>query len=144
MKLGSETGSFVNHMYSRAVIGQPVPEVRMGCTLLSWTDRHAATIVEVDTTKKNKVRLFVVQDHAKVVSGSPHDGSASYEYTPNPKGARIAFDMQPDGTWRQVYQKSTAWDENGNPIEWTHRWTKCKPGYGLRIGEREEYYDPSF
>ena len=34
MKLGSQTGSVINHLYSRAVIGQPKPKVGMGCTLL--------------------------------------------------------------------------------------------------------------
>lgn len=32
MKLGTQTGSVINHLYSRGVIGQPTPEVGMGAT----------------------------------------------------------------------------------------------------------------
>jgi hypothetical protein len=47
MKLGTHTGSLTNHIYSRAV---PItPEVGMGCTLLSWSDRHPATIIDIFT-----------------------------------------------------------------------------------------------
>lgn len=47
MKLGSETNSVVNHIYSRAVIGQPEPQVGMGGTVLHWTDRDPVTIFRV-------------------------------------------------------------------------------------------------
>ena len=47
MKLGTQTGSLTNHIYSRAVIGQPNPEIGMGATVLCWTDRHAATITAI-------------------------------------------------------------------------------------------------
>ena len=44
MNLGTETGSVMNHLMSRMVRGEPAPRVGMGATLLSWTDRHAATV----------------------------------------------------------------------------------------------------
>ena len=45
MKLGTETGSFVNHVL--ATQNKPQAVVGMGCTVLSWTDRHAATVIKV-------------------------------------------------------------------------------------------------
>ncbi len=44
MKLGTQTGSVINHLHSRAVIGQPEPVVGMGATMLLWSDRRACTI----------------------------------------------------------------------------------------------------
>ena len=134
MKLGSQTGSVINHLYSRAVIGQPKPKVGMGCTLLGWTDRHAGTITKV-TEYCGKVWLYeieVANDDAKIVKGSAFDGTAEYEYTP---GAgchhRFAFHRKRQ-EWIGVIR---------NPV--TGKLNQAR-GYGLRIGERETYYDPSF
>ena len=53
LRLGTETGSLVNHVWSRT---RPVgPEdvcEGMGATFLSWTDRHAATVHAVWTEGK--------------------------------------------------------------------------------------------
>lgn len=131
MKLGSQTNSVMNHIYSRAVVGQPTPEVGMGATLLLWTDRHAATIVEVQEIK-GITYIKVQADTAKVVSGTKQNGSATYEYSPNPNGQELLFRREPNGRWQQV-----RWNDK------TKRWSK-RDGEGLRIGERDEHYDPSF
>lgn len=83
MKLGSQTGSVTNHIISRAVIGQPEPVVGMGCTLLGWTDRHAATITFVTIDRGRRI-LWVKEDRATVISGSAHNGTAQYAYERNP------------------------------------------------------------
>lgn len=89
LKLGSETGSLINHVYSRC--GQPVPEVGMGATILCWSDRHAGTIIKV-TPKQ----IHVQYDIAKNV-GTYHD--QKYEYTPNPDGRIVIFRMTKRG-WK--------------------------------------------
>lgn len=131
MKLGTQTGSLTNHVLSRAVNGQPEPTVGMGATILSWTDRHAATITAV-LKQGGKLYIVVQEDTATVVSGSGHDGSATYEYAPSAKGAQSTFRQAANGMWQQVTFNTE-----------TKRYRKVE-GYGLRIGEREEYRDPTF
>jgi len=137
LKTGTETGSLVNHLHSRGVIGQPVPTVGMGATLLGWTDRYPGTITKVDTIqsangKRVTVYLYVQNDLYAVVKGTSFDGSAEYEYTPNPKGSISVFRSVDGGLWEEVCINAE-----------TKRWKKTG-GKGLRIGERERYYDPSF
>lgn len=146
MKLGTQTASLVNHLYSRAVIGQPEPVVGMGATVLSWTDRHAATIVSVGTQRfkgKDLVAIVVQEDRATVVKGSCHDGSAEYEYAANPDGWRNEFVRGDDGKWFQVGRNILRYDEFDKPV-FSSRLSVKKNGPGLRIGERQEHYDPSF
>ena len=50
----------MTYLHSRAVVGQPVPEVGMGATVLHWTDRSPATVVEV--FKIGKAVAFTVQE----------------------------------------------------------------------------------
>jgi hypothetical protein len=129
MKLGTETGSMTNHLYSRAVIGQPTPEVGMGATVLCWTDRHAATIVVV---YRDGEIITVQEDHAKFTGPPGMSENQTYSYSPNKNGSTYSFRKDKNGTWSQV---------SLNPD--TARWNKVK-GPGLRIGEREEYRDPCF
>lgn len=131
MNLGTQTGSVINHLHSRAVIGQPEPKPGMGATILLWTDRHAATIRNV-LRIGNKLAVQVTRDLATVVKGSAHDGSAEYEFTTTPDGTLQTFAFNGD-KWEQYHV---------NPE--TKRWNKAKSGRGLRIGERDEYRDPSF
>jgi len=114
------------------VVGQPDPFEGMGATLLAWTDRHAATIVAVRKMTGGRWFLIVREDKAIVISGSAHNGSAEYRYEANPRGTEHSFRGDADGTWHEVAF---------NPE--TNRWKKTG-GYGLRIGERAEYRDPSF
>jgi len=134
MKLGSQTGSLVNNIHSRATIGQPRPKVGMGATILSWTDRHAATITKV-SEYCGKVWLYeieVVRDNAKVVSGSGHDGSAVYEFTPGDGSPHLFAFSKKTQRWEPVIR---------NPD--TGKLNKQR-GLGLLIGERDHYRDPSF
>jgi len=109
MKLGTETGSVTNHIYSQC---PTEPEVGMGATILSWTDRHAATIVKV-----TRCQVHVQRDEAKVVGGDYYTGF-SYEYERNPKASVLIFRKTKKG--------------------WNFK------GYGLLVGERDQYCDPSF
>lgn len=76
MKLGTQTGSLVNHIYGSSA--NPVPEVGMGCTVLGWTDRHAATIVEV----KSPTKIAVVGDIAERTDSNGMSENQEYRYSP--------------------------------------------------------------
>ena len=54
-----ETGSLVNHLMGRTAA--PTPTIGMGATILGYTDRHAATIVDVSKTGKV---VWIRQDKA--------------------------------------------------------------------------------
>ena len=130
MKLGTQTGSVINHLQSRATLGQPEPTIGMGATVLQWTDRSAATIRNV-FTMGTKTAVQITYDRAKVVKGGEHDGSAEYEFeTVDGPLQTFAFDGT---TWVQYFMNAD-----------TGRWKKVARGKGLRIGERDHYRDPSF
>lgn len=133
LRAGTDTGSLVNHLYSRAVKGQPPAEVGMGATILGWSDRYAATIIKVDGDGLSAGTLITVQyDESKVVKGSTMDGSAEYEYSPNPQGATSVYRLSKAGFWDSVTFN----------LE-TKRWNKTG-SKGVRIGDRQEYRDPHF
>lgn len=136
MKLGTQTGSVVNHIYSRATIGQPRPVVGMGATELLWSDRHAATITKVTelTSKRWLYEIEVVCDKATVISGSGHDGSAEYSYEPGTGTPNIYRSRREGGEWVQVFLNK----DTGKVCQ------AVGGGRGLRIGDRDEYRDPSF
>lgn len=136
MKLGSQTGSVINHLLARGTIGQPEVKVGMGATILCWTDRHAATIFRVFEWR-DLVAVETRDDDAKVVKGSGHDGSAEYEYKTCVRGYRRYFVLK-DGIWRECGVIS----EPDQPMK-LKLGTKGS-GHGLRIGSRDAYHDPSF
>lgn len=125
MKLGTETGSLVNHIYSTFAceniqIGDPA-------TLTGWTDRHAGTVSNLFT--KGKYGYVSIQkDVAKIVGGTGF-GDEVYEYSRNPNAYEDTFRIVA-GQLKPVYQ-----NENG-------RWVKGSGG--AFVGRRESYRDPSF
>jgi len=120
LKLGTETGSVINHIYSRMTKGAPEPVVGMGVTMLGWTDREPGTIVRVFQIGKD-LAIEVQADNYQVVSGSMHDGSAQYEYRANPDAHKVAY----------RYRKN-AWNEVRFNVE-TKRWN-LTGGKGIIIG----------
>lgn len=128
MKIGTETGSLVNHLYSRMTNGAPEPTVGMPATLLGWTDRHPGTVVAWD----GKL-LQIQEDDWQRTDRNGLSESQTYEYTPNPKGSIHLFKVDRSGEWRECYR-----NEAGRLI--LHK--GC--GYGLILGRREAYRDPSF
>jgi hypothetical protein len=129
LKLGTQTGSVMNHLMSAG--SGLEPEVGMGATLLHWTDRAAATVVEI--WKEGKADFIALtEDDARLVSGSGLSERQVYEFTPRPDGHRKVYRRRPGGTWEAVYKKES-----------TGRWSK-NSGPGLLLGERQTYYDPSF
>ena len=121
-RAGSDTGSLFNLLMSGP--SKVVPEVNMGATMLGWTDRHAATIVEVDL-ERAKPRIGIKQDIAKRTDKNGMSESQDYEYSPDPNAPTEYYTFRKDGTWVK----------EGNPL---------KGGSRIMIGHREEYYDFSF
>lgn len=135
MKLGTQTASLMNHLESRATIGQPEPAVGMGATLLGWTDRYAGTIVEVLPQKNGSVIVKVQHDRSKVVAGSTMSEDQIWEHERDPNGTVECFRRKadPNGPWERVVLN-----------ELTNRWGKMGSGKGLVLGRRECYRDPCF
>lgn len=104
----------MNHLLS-GTVGMPTPEVGMGCTILGWTDRHAATIVKVTPTQ-----IHVRRDIAKRIDDNGMSECQSYTYEADPTSDVEVFRKTKNG-----YRKSGG-------------------GSSLRIGDRSEYHDYSF
>lgn len=128
MKLGTETGSLINHVMSRCANDEP--EEGMGCTILGWTDRHPGTIIHVDNAR-TKTIMFVREDDAVRLDNNGMSETQSYEYTPNPNGRLYTFQRQKNGSWLEVRV-----GESGR--------YKRTGGSRAVIGHREKYYDYSF
>ena len=143
--------SLVNDMYARGVVGQPTPFLGMGATLLRFTDRDPATIVEiviklrkveivvtpemkagVDYNIDDVVRIGVTLDSYKRTDGNGMSEMQEYEYTSNPDGYISYYRKNKDGMWKgTVLNKETG------------RWVKHKTS-SIKIGVREKYEDPCF
>lgn len=132
MKLGTQTGSLINHFISNTSVEEIIPG-ETGATILGWTDRHPATVMDVFEAGKFTY-LHVVRDDFEVVNGSIHDGSAEYKYTPRPDDAGDHYRFKTDGSsgFEKVF-----WNKE------TNRWNVISKG-GLSVGRREKYYDPHF
>ena len=113
-------GSLFNGLMANSK--QPAPEVGMGATMLMWSDRHAATILEVTDNGKS---LTVQRDKAIRTDEHGMSDSQSYRYESDPEGAVHTFTLRKNGRWVR----------KGEPI---------RDGMGLIVGHRQEYYDFSF
>lgn len=127
MKLGTQTGSLINHIMSNTVSSEI--KVGMGATFLSWTDRHPGTLI--DKFEKGaytylKVRHDVVDYH--------DDRSGNYDIVDGEDTNFSMFRFKSNGT--SGFQKVGI-----NPD--TGRFIKLGDG-GLALGRREYYYDPHF
>lgn len=133
LKIGTQTGSVVNHIYSRSTLNQPKVEVGMGATFLSWTDRNAGTIIEVIGDGISAGTIIVVQqDQAIRTDKNGYSEDQTYEYSRDPNGYTQTFRLNKKGFWEGITKNSE-----------TGRWNKCSNG-GVRIGTRESYRDPCF
>lgn len=131
MKLGTETGSLVNHLYSREVIGEPEPTVGMGVTMLSWTDRYPGTIIRVFRVGTSTY-AEVQNDKAIRVDNNGASEQQTWKCSPNKGGSVTTYRKGKTGIWEHVAK---------NPD--TGRYKKSGR-FGLRLGVRERYYDFSF
>lgn len=131
MKLGTETGSLINHFYGNASNGI-TPEVGMGVTFLGWTDRHPGTINKIET-KNGKTFIYVSYDLYKRIDDNGFSESQEYEYTSDPEAHNYTY---------RFNEKTSTWENvNLNPA--TGRF-KINKGNRILIGRREKYHDFSF
>lgn len=129
--MGQRFGSLVNHVNAMANVGVPQPVIGMPATVLGWSDRYPATVIEVENNGK---RVTVQEDNYKRIDDNGMtDSGQEYEYTPNPNGNKSVFMKDRRGRWQ-----SATYNEQ------TKRWNMEKGGDGLHLGSRERYYDFSF
>lgn len=114
-----QTGSLINYIYDRTESAPPI--VGMGATVLGWTDRTPATVIEVSASGK---RVVLQDDDFRRTDTNGMSDAQSYEYERNPRGRKRVFTLRKNGRW--VAQ--------GQPMT----------GSAALIGKRERYYDFSF
>lgn len=115
-------GSLVNAVMRQSNDPTLVPEVGMGATILMWTDRHAATVTHVSSSKKT---IQVTTDKARRTDGNGMSEVQSWEYTPDPDGVVHTYTLRQNGRW-------------------VLRGEDMFKGRGLLLGGRDEYHDFSF
>jgi hypothetical protein len=98
-----------------------VPEVGMGATVLYWTDRRAATVIEVSASGR---QITVQYDKATRTDNHGMSDAQSYEYEADPNGATRVFTKRKNGQWIA----------KGDSLR----------GQRLGLGYRRHYYDYSF
>lgn len=90
----------------------------MGATLISWSDRHACTIVQVTHGGK---RIVIQRDAIEWIPDLNNPGQMITRYLPNPLGDMYHVSKRKDGTYRVMGTKIL-----------------------VSIGIRDEHYDHSF
>lgn len=112
----SEAGNLVSWMM--AGTGQKAPEVGMGCTILMYKDRHAATVVEINKSGK---RIVIQYDKATRTDKNGMSETQYYDYERDPSAAKLIFRRTKDNRWKEL-----------------------KGSTYLLIGERDKFYDFTF
>lgn len=115
------TGSVINSLYDENRSPEP-PKVGMGCTILMWTDRKAATVIGVDETGR---RITVQEDKAIRTDNHGMSDAQSYEYERDPNGAQHVYTLRKNGKWIQAGERMGT-------------------GLGLLLGRRDHHHDFSF
>ena len=123
MKLGTQTGSFFNHLMANSM---SLPEVGKGATILHWTDRSAYFVNKVSADGKE-----VEIERAKAIRtddlGMSDAQDYRYERIPGHEPLTLKFTY---GKWRRVYTNSEGTRET-TPVN-------------IIFGTMREYYDYSF
>lgn len=155
-----KTGSLVNEIYTRGVT-TVTPKVGMGATIISWTDRQAATIIEVGHLGVNREAKYIViqEDKANRVDGQWKRGNESKGFMGLCKdigyepGAPAYYQLLKLG-WIPQIQMTDAQqyvyepDPNGAKHEVSKRkdgrWKVVKQNTSVLVGQRDHHYDYSF
>lgn len=115
----------------RAPFLDTTPFVGRGATELAHGQRFACTVTGVQQVRGNTI-LTVQADHAIIISGSAHDGTAEYSFAPNPHGDESHYRRQKDGRWQRVIISHA-----------TGLWGKAGTN-GLIVGVRGHFLDQAF
>lgn len=111
------------------------PEVGMGVTEISYSDRYPFEVIEILNDKRIKVREM----EAERTDTNGMSDCQEYNYKPNPDGEVKTLVLR-NGKWRDLV-KDYFNDENGKLIERETRRLGCSC---WRIGKAEKYRDFSF
>ena len=116
-------GSLVNTLYDGdATDFASQVKVGDGATVLYYTDRRAATVVDV---RNNGKTVTVQEDTATRTDGLGMTDAQTYEYTRNLDGRTMTFTLRKNG--RYVRKGDT-----------------MRGGLAVRLGVRNHYHDYSF
>ena len=80
----------------------PEPSIGMGATINHWSDRTAATIIQITHNSK---RLVLQADKATRVDNNGMSDSQQYTYEPDPSGQIYIATKRKDGTYRVIGSK---------------------------------------
>ena len=98
------------------------PEVGQGATILYWTDRRAATVIQVSASDRS---ITVQFDKATRTDDNGMSESQRYSYEADPAAATRVFTKRKNG-------------------QWVAKGESLKSGQRLVLGHRRHYYDYSF
>ena len=100
-----------------------VPAVGDGATIMHYSDRSAATVTKVTTSRRGVVTVFVKGDTATRTDSNGMSEMQDYTFTPNPDAAEIAVKLR---------------KHNGRKV-----W-RTAGGAGIAFGHRGAYHDFTF
>jgi hypothetical protein len=123
MRLGRDTGSLTNYLMSGP--SKVEPTVGMGATILMFSDRHVGTITDF-----TKGIITLQEDTAIRTDKNGMSECQEYRYAPNPDGRLWTFKQDRKGRWCECFKNTE-----------TGRWNISDTGCGLRLNERDNYYD---
>lgn len=125
MKLGTQTGSLVNHIYTN--VTAQIPPIGTGVTLCNWTDRSAGTVFAV-----HKGNIVEVRDD-KITRTDSRGMSEmqTYSYKTDVNGTRRYFRLR-NGKFEEVCEGRSG------------RWCKTFSGTKIALGVRDAFHDFSF
>jgi hypothetical protein len=118
-------GNLMNRIEETAAPLRPV--VGMGATILMFSDRHAATITSVASTKEGEMPKWITiqQDKAIRTDKNGMSESQEYRYEPNTAASVETYTYRRNGTY-------------------VVKGSGMRQGTIVRVGSRNEYHDFSF
>jgi hypothetical protein len=130
MRLGTETGSLVNHFLSASIA--KIPSVGDGATICHWSDRTPGTVLSVE--RKGKSVIVTVQtDTATRVDTNGESEAQEYRYERDENGARYMFRSLDEGKSFHAVGRNF---ETGRLVK--------SDSTGIFFGRREKFHDYSF
>lgn len=84
-------GSLINRL---SEAGEKPWAVGDGATILMWSDRHAATVIEASARK-----VTVQEDTSTRTDSHGMSDAQSYEFSPNPNGMTRTYTLRKNGRW---------------------------------------------
>jgi len=99
-----------------------VPEVGMGVTIICFSDREAATVIEVSKDKKT---VIIQEDTAERIDKNGMCEHQEYVFTPNPSARKEVYRLRKNGRW-------------------VVKGGSMKNGQCILLGSRDKYYDYNF